>query len=90
MGEYEFTVIVRNVDDKKTVNIIKNIHKAIKEIIHIGNIKCRVNSSIGIAVYPDNGKDSEILLKNADSSMYEVKKNGKGSFKLYGCLFQDF
>jgi histidinol-phosphatase (PHP family) len=49
--------------------------------MQIGDIKCKVNSSIGVAIYPDNGNDSETLLKNADQLMYEIKKNGKGGFK---------
>lgn len=84
MGGDEFTVIVKNIDCTKAVDIIvKKIHKALKATITIGDIKCAVNSSIGIALYPDNGKDSETLLKNADSSMYDIKKNGKGGYKLY-------
>lgn len=82
MGGDEFTIIVRNIGDKKSLeNIVKKIHAALKEVIYIGDIECSVNSSIGIAIYPENGMNSEVLLKNADSSMYEVKRNGKGGFE---------
>jgi histidinol-phosphatase (PHP family) len=49
--------------------------------MYIDGIECRVNTSIGAAIYPENGTDSEELLKKADSLMYEVKRNGKGGFK---------
>jgi diguanylate cyclase (GGDEF)-like protein len=41
-----------------------------------------VTTSIGIAVYPDHGKDAESLLKNADTAMYEVKGSGRCNFAI--------
>lgn len=51
--------------------------------MYLGTTKCLINSSIGIAIYPDNGKESETLLKNADSAMYQIKKEGKGGFSFF-------
>ncbi|MBM7568653.1 diguanylate cyclase (GGDEF)-like protein/PAS domain S-box-containing protein [Paenibacillus sacheonensis] len=42
-----------------------------------------VTASIGIAVYPDDGEDAVQLLKNADTAMYEVKRNGKNGYQFY-------
>ncbi len=42
-----------------------------------------VSTSIGISVYPDDGQDHKILLKNADVSMYHAKKKGPGNFSYY-------
>lgn len=84
MGGDEFTVIIRNIDDKKNVeDIVEKIHKELQKDMLIDEVKCRVNSSIGVCLYPDNGVYADILLKNADSTMYEVKKNGKGGFKFF-------
>ena len=81
MGGDEFTIIIRNIEDKKIAeNLVKKIHKVLQDVMNIDSIECKVNSSIGIAIYPDSGKDSETLLKNADSAMYEIKRNGKGGF----------
>ena len=38
--------------------------------MHIGEHECYINSSIGIAIYPDNGTNSETLLRHADSRIY--------------------
>lgn len=51
--------------------------------MHIGEHECYINSSIGIAIYPDNGTNSETLLRHADSRMYEIKRNGKGHFEFF-------
>ena len=46
------------------------------EVIHIG-------SSVGIAVFPDNGKDPAILLQNADAALYKAKSEGRGVYRYY-------
>lgn len=81
MGGDEFTVLLKNIKDKESVNnIAKKIHNLLQDVMYLGDLECRINSSIGIAIYPDNGKDSETLLRKADASMYEVKRKGKGGY----------
>ena len=41
------------------------------------------SASIGIAIYPDDGKDSETLIKNADLAMYKAKGIGKNTYSFY-------
>ncbi len=81
MGGDEFTVIIRHVDNSKGIDmLVDKIRKVIKEPIIIDNITCNVDSSIGMAIYPENGTDSEALLRNADSAMYNLKRTKKGEF----------
>ncbi len=42
-----------------------------------------VTASIGISVYPDDGKDSHALLMNADAAMYLAKERGKNNYQFY-------
>lgn len=84
MGGDEFTIILRNIEDIVNLdNPINKIHTLLKDDIHIGDIKCNVGSSIGVAIYPEHGKDAETLLRNADSSMYEMKSSGRNGFTYY-------
>ncbi|WP_160719384.1 diguanylate cyclase domain-containing protein [Isachenkonia alkalipeptolytica] len=84
MGGDEFTIILRNTEDKQAVtDLIQKIHRNIQEVMHIKGNACYVNSSIGVTTYPENGTDSETLLRNADSAMYEVKRNGKGGYDFF-------
>jgi len=84
MGGDEYTIILRDIESKKSLSdLIEKIHKKLKQVMEIGNIFCEVNSSIGVAIYPEDGKNSEKLLNNADSSMYDIKKNGKGGIKFF-------
>lgn len=81
MGGDEYTILFRNVAGKNSVvSLVKKIHAVLQEVMQIDAIACHVNASIGIAIYPDHGTDREILLRNADAAMYEIKRNGKGGF----------
>ena len=42
-----------------------------------------ISVSIGITVYPDDGSDTETLLRKADSAMYKVKENGRKHFQFF-------
>ena len=84
MGGDEYSVLLRDIEDKKLIhNIVQQIHKTLQEVMHIGEHECYINSSIGITIYPDNGTNSETLLRHADSRMYEIKRNGKGRFGFF-------
>lgn len=74
IGGDEFTAIVRNIEDEKNVqDLVRTIRKRIKDVVLTDDIECRIKASIGVAIYPEHGKDSETLLRHADSSMYRVK-----------------
>jgi diguanylate cyclase (GGDEF)-like protein len=42
-----------------------------------------VTASIGVSLYPDDGDNVDVLLKNADVAMYEAKENGRNRFEFY-------
>jgi diguanylate cyclase (GGDEF)-like protein/PAS domain S-box-containing protein len=46
---------------------------------HLLSLSC----SLGISVYPDNGKEAETLLKNADAAMYCAKERGRNNFQFF-------
>ncbi len=49
----------------------------------MGDKQIYVNASIGITIYPHDGKDIETLIKNADVAMYRAKGQGKNQFRLF-------
>lgn len=87
LGGDEFAVLIHAIEDVPAVeHLAKKIHKALQENMSIDTVECKINSSIGIAVYPEDGKDSETLIRHADSAMYAIKKNGKGGVKKFNGL----
>lgn len=82
MGGDEFTLIIRNIENETIVPaLLTKIQNAIQEVMLINNTACKVNASIGVAIYPTHGIDGEALLRNADSSMYDVKRTHKSDFE---------
>ena len=75
MGGDEFTVILNETKEQGSVELVaKNILKALLDPFELNGTSCNVGCSIGIARYPDDGLDSETLLKHADSAMYHAKR----------------
>lgn len=81
MGGDEYAVLIHSAGDQENVAaVVEKIHHSLKETMFIGSSECRINSSIGVAVYPHDGRHSEALLRYADTVMYQVKRTGKGRF----------
>jgi len=83
-GGDEFVVILENLassDDAAVaaLKIIQNLQKP----LYINKHTLLTTASIGIALYPQNGEDSQTLIKHADSAMYLAKESGKNNFRFY-------
>ncbi len=84
IGGDEFTLITPNVSDKKfTTTIAEKILNLFKKPFQIADREIFISTSVGIALYPDNGKNVETLIKNADTAMYKAKELGKNTFRYY-------
>ena len=59
------------------------LQEAIAEPVRIGQHALRVTSSIGLASFPNDGRDAETLLANADAAMYRAKESGRDNFQFY-------
>ncbi len=83
-GGDEFVLIfpdLEEVDDVKQV--VQQILDKFKMPIIVNGHEFIVTMSIGISVYPGDGKDENTLLKKADIAMYQAKKVGKARYKVY-------
>lgn len=78
LGGDEFIALIDNTDRNTALFIAERIKKAIATPIDWHGIELSVGVSIGIASYPDDGDNSETLLRTADSAMYEAKHSGLG------------
>jgi len=88
LGGDEFTIILRNINDRDKVSqIALNIIEKIKQPINIQNINIYVGTSIGIYIFEQHDDYQEIISK-ADIAMYESKKAGKGTYTFFGSSMQ--
>jgi diguanylate cyclase (GGDEF)-like protein/PAS domain S-box-containing protein len=84
LGGDEFAILlpeIRSGDDLGRV--ASKIVESFKEPFHLAGKEVFVTASIGISVYPADGRDSADLLKQADSAMYFAKKSGRNTFRFF-------
>lgn len=81
LGGDEFIIMIENLGDVDGITVLAHkILKAFEEPFLLQNQACYVTTSIGIAVYPNDGEDTDTLIKNADIAMYQAKEKGKNQF----------
>ena len=86
MGGDEFTVILPLINSSSdAIKIAKMIVEKMSQPFDIDGNSVEISASIGIAIYPNNAKDTKELLKNADKAMYVAKRNGRNNF----CVYED-
>ncbi|OAB41291.1 PAS domain S-box protein [Paenibacillus antarcticus] len=84
MGGDEFTLICHADQVKDTyTRIAERLIDLIQMPYRLKDSDFYVSASIGVAIYPEHGVEAEQLIKNADTAMYEVKRNGKNGFQYY-------
>ncbi|KWT90525.1 bifunctional diguanylate cyclase/phosphodiesterase [Candidatus Magnetominusculus xianensis] len=84
MGGDEFTIILSNIArDKYAVSVANKIIDAISKPFHLNGHECSVGVSIGVSIFPNDAADADVLLKNADIAMYQVKERGRNGFQFY-------
>ena len=84
MGGDEFLVLLPEVAGVKgTCEIAERILERFRLPWVLAGREFNVTASIGIAMYPQHGEDSETLLRNADTAMYRAKDQGRDNFYLF-------
>ncbi len=87
MGGDEFLMLLPDVDAPEDVdNVARKILEVFNKPFPLEGHEIEVTTSIGIAIYPDNGEDIDSLVKNADVAMYDVKKMGRNGFRRFSEL----
>jgi diguanylate cyclase (GGDEF)-like protein/PAS domain S-box-containing protein len=83
-GGDEFALILPEMSVRENViQVAQKIVDIFCKPFLIDTHKLIVTASIGITIYPDDGKDEGILLKNADIAMYQAKQGGRNRYELY-------
>lgn len=85
IGGDEMTIVLSKILQREdAAKVARKVIEALSPEFRIENISCSVGVSIGISIYPDDGRDTESLLKKADIAMYEVKESGKNNYRFFG------
>lgn len=80
-GGDEFLIMIPQMDTVDTIrNIAERLTDSFRKSYIVKAQEFHLSASTGIAVYPNDGTDSELLIKNADLSMYQSKEKGKNRY----------
>ena len=84
LGGDEFALLLPLVDHEDSVAAVaRRILGSLREPHVLGGHEFHVPTSIGIAIYPNDGDDAETLLRDADVAMYKAKEEGGDSYRAY-------
>ena len=83
-GGDEFLIVLSGAADLGAISsVAEKILAQLLEPFSIEGNELSTSLSIGVAVYPDDGKDYETLLKKADTAMYQAKEAGRNTYRFY-------
>ena len=83
LGGDEFVVFLQEADAHGAEVGAHRILQALSQPFQIDTLNLSVGCSIGVALYPDDGKTLDELIQYADTAMYRVKERGRGNFRFY-------
>ena len=84
LGGDEFTVIINGeYAEKASVRVSEKLIQALSQPFEIFGQELYVGASIGIVYYPEMGKDTSELIRNADMAMYQAKHEGRNRYRVF-------
>jgi diguanylate cyclase (GGDEF)-like protein/PAS domain S-box-containing protein len=90
LGGDEFVIVLDNVANPGVVSeVLGKLKDALGHPISLDDYELFVTASMGISLYPEDGQDAEVLLRNADSAMYHVKKEGRNQWGFYSARMNE-
>ncbi len=84
MGGDEFVLLIDSIKDKRHVRkVVSKVLERVNGQYTLQQVNLKATVSAGIALYPDDGQDTEALLKHADTAMYRAKKSQQHAWQFY-------
>ncbi len=83
-GGDEFIIVLNDVRDSDAVSrVADKIHQRMGHPFLIGEHALISSFSIGVAIFPDDGEDFDVLMQKADTAMYHAKEAGRNSHRFF-------
>jgi diguanylate cyclase (GGDEF)-like protein/PAS domain S-box-containing protein len=81
-GGDEFVILLEAADVvSAAAAVAAKLIKAVSAPYDLGGRAVVIGASVGVAIYPENGKDADALLEAADAALYVAKREGRGNFR---------
>ncbi|HEX4797754.1 MAG TPA: EAL domain-containing protein [Burkholderiales bacterium] len=83
-GGDEFVILIEEFTAPSDIaGVVNKLLGAVRKPLKNQEQEFSLSASVGISTYPDDGKDAQTLLKNADIAMYRAKDRGRNDFQFY-------
>ena len=82
-GGDEFIIVLEDSGRQSAGNFAQKVLARFTESFYFNSQEYYITPSIGISIFPNDGKDAEALIKNADEALYSVKEKGKAHYQFY-------
>lgn len=90
LGGDEFTVVLPDIDSALTAaSVAGKLQRALAGSYQVGEHTLYATPSIGISVFPSDGRDGETMLRNADTAMYHAKNAGRDNYQFYAARMNE-
>lgn len=84
LGGDEFVVVLQEVrEPNDAAHVAQNLLRELAPPCSVDGRELHVSASIGITVFPDDGREADVLMKNADVAMYHVKESGRDGYQFF-------
>jgi len=84
LGGDEFSILLDDIASEKDVSqLAKKLLDTMAPAFPIAGHQLRVTASIGVSIFPNDGDDEAVLLRNADVAMYRAKDMGRNNYQFY-------
>ncbi|WP_254603239.1 EAL domain-containing protein [Sphingomonas bacterium] len=84
LGGDEFQVVLPGMDAREPLSVLaRDLIASLSQPYFIAGTSVTIGCSIGIAIAPEHGEDSETLTRNADLALYAAKADGRGVHRFY-------
>ena len=91
LGGDEFVLVLNEVSSPRDAeSVASKVLTSLAEPFVLSGLDVQISASIGISVFPQDGRDAETLLQHADAAMYHAKKNGRSSFQFFAPVINEF
>lgn len=80
----KFLILIQNVDTtQEVIDYLREISRIFHEPFDLNRDSYNITASMGVAIFPEDGKTVEDLIKSADTAMYKAKELGRDRYQLY-------
>ncbi len=84
IGGDEFTILLEaTASTASIVNIARKVLREVTRAYHLNGHQITIGCSLGIAVYPDAGRDADTLQRHADMAMYQAKQEQGSTYRFF-------